>query len=110
MLKMDLEYNQGILFVRLNGVLNRKSNYKINCYLNPILQKHQIKYLVYNLNSLSDIDESGIDSIINSKLEIKKIKGKILFCNVNERINKKIRSLRIKKIANEKNALNLIEV
>ena len=32
MLKMDLEFNRGILFVRLKGKLNRKTSYKINNY------------------------------------------------------------------------------
>lgn len=48
MLKMDLEFNKGILFVRLKGKLLRKNSYKINNYLNPVLKKHKIKYLVYN--------------------------------------------------------------
>ena len=32
MLKMNLEYNKGILFVRLDGMLHRGSTYKINNY------------------------------------------------------------------------------
>ena len=43
MLKMDLEFSKGILFVRLKGILNRKTSYKINNYLNPVLKKHKIK-------------------------------------------------------------------
>ena len=37
MLKMDLEYNKGILFVRLEGILNRRSSYKLNNYLVPVI-------------------------------------------------------------------------
>ena len=48
MLKMNLEYDKGILFVRLDGVLNRSTSYKVNNYLVPVLLKHKIKYLVYN--------------------------------------------------------------
>ena len=32
MLKMNLEYDKGILFVRLDGVLNRSTSYKVNNY------------------------------------------------------------------------------
>ena len=49
MLKMDMEYSKGILFVRLDGFLNRKTTYKINKYLLAILLDNKIKYLVYNL-------------------------------------------------------------
>lgn len=110
MLKMDLEYNQGILFVRLNGILNNKNSYKINNYLNPILKKHKIKYLVYNLCLLKDIDESGIDAILNTKIEIKNNKGKIVLCEVNKFINEKIKRLKVSKIKNELCAFDLVEV
>ena len=71
MLKMDLEYNKGILFVRLKGTLNRKSSYKLNNYLIPVLLKHKIKYLVYNLFDLIGIDLAGVDAILNTKCAIK---------------------------------------
>ena len=48
MFKLELEYKNGILFARLKGILNRKNSYKINNYLNPVIKKHEIKYLVYN--------------------------------------------------------------
>ena len=76
MLKMDLEFNQGILFVRLRGKLNRKTTYKINNYLNPVLNKHKIKYVVYNMYFLEDIDNHGIDALLNSKRIIKNKQNK----------------------------------
>ena len=78
MLKMDLEYVKEILFVRLDGSLTRRSSYKINNYLVPIIKKHQIQNLIYNFKDLKSIDETGIDAILNTKLLIKKNKGKIL--------------------------------
>lgn len=110
MLKMDLEYNQGILFVRLKGILNRKNCYKINSYLNPVLKKHKIKYLIYNLYALDDIDEVGVDAILNTKIEVKNNHGKIALCEVNKNLTSKLKRLRIPKIKNEMLAFNLIEV
>ncbi len=49
MLKVDMEYEKGILYVRLKGVLERKYSYKINNYIVPVVLKHKIKYLVFNL-------------------------------------------------------------
>jgi hypothetical protein len=48
MLNMNIEYNKGVLFVRLTGKLDRSSSYKINKYLIPVILKQKIKYLVYN--------------------------------------------------------------
>lgn len=110
MLKMDLEYNAGILFVRLKGILNNKNSYKINNYLNPVLKKHKIKYLVYNFFSLEAVDEAGIDALLRTKLEIKKNEGKLVFCEVRKEIYEKIKRLKITKLKDEREALQRIEV
>lgn len=110
MLKMDLEYERGILFIRLEGNLIRKNNYKINNYIIPILNKHKIKYVIYNLKNLKSIDESGIDSILNTKCIVKKNKGKIFLCEVNELISYKLKRLKVKITSSEKTALKIIEV
>ena len=49
MFKLELEYKDEILFARLKGILDRKASYKINNYLNPVIKKHEIKNLVYNV-------------------------------------------------------------
>ena len=110
MLKMDLEFNKGILFVRLRGKLLRKNCYKINNYLNPVLKKHKIKYVVYNFFFLEDIDSSGIDAILNTKYIVKNNKGKIRMCEINDNIKEKIKRTRLARIANELAAFKLLEV
>ena len=110
MLRMDLEFNKGILFVRLDGKLNRNTSYKINNYLVPVILKHKIKYLVFNLYNVEDIDESGIDAILNTKFAIRNNKGLIYLCETNKNLNRKIHKLHIKKVENEISACNIIEV
>ena len=110
MLKMDLEYEKGILFIRLNGTLNAKNNYKINNYLVPVIKKHQIKNVIFNLKNLKSISESGIDAILNTKCTIKKNKGKIYLCEVNNNLVLKLKRLHIKMPQNEKIALKFCEV
>jgi anti-anti-sigma factor len=107
---MDLEYNKGILFARLRGDLSRKGSYKLNNYLVPVILKHKIKFLVYNLFELNNIDEAGLDALLNTKCAIKANKGKIYLCEVPESLNKNIRKLRIKETSNELTALDLIQV
>ncbi len=110
MLEMDLEYNKGVLFARLSGKLTRKSSYKLNNYLVPVILKHKIKYLVYNLFLLDGIDESGVAAILNTKCAIRSNKGKIYLCEVSKEVNKNLKKLRIKETDNELSALHLIEV
>ncbi|MBQ9833741.1 MAG: STAS domain-containing protein [Bacilli bacterium] len=110
MLNMDLEYNKGILFVRLKGNLNRKSSYKLNNYLVPVLLKHKIRYLVYNLYELSDIDEAGVDAMLNTKCAIKANKGKICLCEVSKSLEQILKRLKIKSVSNERKVFDLIRV
>lgn len=110
MFHMDLEYNKGILFARLKGDLSRKGSYKLNNYLVPVILKHKIKFLVYNLFDVTAIDESGLDAILNTKCAIRANKGKIFLCEVPKEFSKDIRRLRIKETSSELTALDLIQV
>ena len=110
MLKVDMEYDKGILYVRLNGVLERKVSYKINNYLVPTVLKHKVKYLVFNLLELKDIDESGMDALLNTKCAIRTNRGKICLCEVSDEVREKIKRLRMKIASNELAANKLIEI
>ncbi len=110
MFHIDLEYNKGILFARLKGNLSRKCADKLNNYLVPVLLKHKIKFLVYNLYEVTGIDESGLEAMRNTKCAIKANKGKIFLCEVPKEFSKEIRKLRIKETTNELTAFDLIQV
>lgn len=110
MLKVDMEYEKSILYVRLSGTLDRKVCYKINNYIVPVVLKHKIKYLVFNLLELKDIDGSGLDSLLNTKCAIKSNKGKICLCEVSDQLRQKIKGLRMKIASNELAANHLIQI
>lgn len=110
MLKMDLEYSKGILFVRLDGNLTKLTSYKINNYLVPVLLKHHIKYVVYNLYKLTSIDNDGVNALLNTKLAVKKYNGLIYICEANKEICKKIKKIHIKNCDNEISAYKMVEV
>ena len=101
MFHINVEYNKKIVFVRLDGKLTNKNSYKINNYLNPLLQKYHQKYVIYDFKKLKDIDTSGIETIRKSKVIIKKNKGVIILCHVNNKIKNKINDLKIKIINKE---------
>lgn len=94
MLKIDMKYNNNILYVDLDGLLTRKTSYKINNYLLPVILKHNIKCMVYNLSRIKTIDEFGIDAILNTKYAIKNNRGNIYLSS--KSTNKNIKKLKIK--------------
>ncbi len=110
LLKVDMEYEKGILFVRLNGELTRQYCYKINNYIVPVVLKHKIKYLVFNLFDLSNIDEAGFDALLNTKCAIRTNKGKICLCEVKDELRKKMKGLKISIASNELAANKLIQI
>ncbi len=102
---MELEYLEHILFVRLKGNLSKKNNYKIHNYLVPVLKKHHIKKLVYNLKNLEKIDEFSIDAILKTKCIIKSNKGEIFLSEVPTNLINSLKRLHIKFMESEKTAL-----
>lgn len=105
-----MEYEKGILYVRLGGILNRKVAYKVNNYIVPVVLKHKIKYLVFNMFQLKDIDEAGMDSLLNTKCAIRTNKGKICLCEVSDELRRKMKRLRISVASNELAANKLINI
>ncbi len=105
---MNLEYNKGVLFVRLSGYINHNMSYKINNILVPKILDKGIKYLVFNLYDVDDIDSFGLDALLNVKCAIKTNKGKICLCEIPDYIKKKIKLLKIIKVKNEINALDKV--
>lgn len=103
MLKINMEYRRGILFLRLRGNLNTNTVPKFEEYTLPILKNYGIKYVVYNLNELKYIDKSGIDSINKSKQLVANNKGKVLLVN-----NRNNTQFDLHKISNELVALDLL--
>ena len=63
MLKINMEFRKGILFVRLKGVLTRYTYRSLEAYLIPIVNNYGIRYLVYNLEAVSLIDDYGKASL-----------------------------------------------
>jgi len=109
-MKLNIEYNKGILFVRVEGKLTKKTVHKINNFLIPAISKHKIKYLVYNLYGLTDIDESGINTLQNSNGAIYENSGEVYVCETPSLLKNKIINLNIKETANELSAINTIRI
>lgn len=107
-LKMDIEYENPILFVRFKGTIDKRVAYRINNYLVSLLKKHNIKYLICNLTNLQNIDISGMEALVNLKCIIKNNKGKMYLCGLNSKIEKYLKPLKINKADNEFLAVELL--
>ena len=98
---MNLDYQDEVLFVRLGGSLNKFSTYKINKYLLNLIFKDKIKYLVLNLDSLENIDITGMEALMNTKCAVKMNNGQMYLCFVHNRLRNYLKSLKIKTTDNE---------
>lgn len=102
MLKINLEYRKGILFIRLKGNLNANTAPRLKEYALSLIKDHKIKYMVYNLNNLANIDSIGEDVLLESSKCVKFNKGKVLIINNNK--------LKFDNISNELVALDLLKI
>lgn len=105
MLKINLEYRKGILFVRLKGNLNKNTASKFMEYTLPIIEDYGIKYMVYNLEGLSSIDSVGENALLSGGKSVKENDGRVLLIN-----NKVNTCLRFDKITDELVALDLLKI
>lgn len=106
MLKINLEYRKGILFVRLKGNLNANTSKKFLEYAIPIIKDYCIRYVVYNLGELVSLDEAGEKALATAGEEAKvNNNGKVLI--VNNKINS---CLDYDNVSNELVALDTIKV
>ena len=102
MLRINSEYVKGILFVRIEGNLNRRNSYKLKNYLIPAILKHRIKFLVYNLYNLNDIDMVGKKALEQSAMA--------LICEVPPKLNEFFQNVNITKTSNELTAIKTINI
>ena len=51
MLDIDMRFKQGILFIRLNGILNGDTCMKLEESISTLIEDNGIKYVLFNLNN-----------------------------------------------------------
>jgi len=64
MLNTNIEFRKGILFVRLNGVLDKFTMNELDDTYNLIID-NKIKNIVFNIDEISEIDNLGIKKLFN---------------------------------------------
>ena len=105
MLKINMEYRKGILFIRLKGELTRFNYQNFNDYLLSLIEEKGIRFIVLNLSYLKLIDNYGKDCIRTIISEAKNNNGNCLICNPKIRFDDTVRI-----IDNELSALNILKI
>lgn|SRR5574344_2642532 len=98
MLKINMEFRKGILFVRLKGHLTKNTVTKLNKNVIELVLKNGIRNTVVNLNELKTIDIKGINALFYLYELSNKYSGVSMICGLeNEIINSKIKKSRLLK-------------
>ena len=74
-IKMEIRKNR--LFVRLKGELDQAVTEKLKVRISELIDKYEIKYLIFNFEKVNFMDSSGIGFIIGRYTQIKKHNGKV---------------------------------
>ena len=98
-MKIKMEFKKGILFIRLFGILNKRTYYKFEEEILPILLCQNIKYVVFNLDEVTYVDKYGLSSLLKANDIINKYNGKSSLCNIT---NRQVREALIKTEVNTK--------
>lgn len=111
MLKIECEYKRGILFVRLEGNLNKTTIKDIEVVDNMIIRAG-IKYLLINLEKVSIISHNEIFNLIDRYKKLIGEDGKVLICGYyNNKMNLKINDVeKICLSGREVSAFNIINI
>ena len=100
MFKINTEFRKGIMFVRINGNLNKSNINTIFC--------EDFKYIVFNFDNLLSIDSYSIKYIINYNNIIKNNNGKLIICDSNNNLINNLFNGIIPIIDNEIKAFNIL--
>ena len=112
MLEIQTEYREGILFARLEGKLIDKTVSIFQQELN-YWKNYGISTIVFNVQSLVEIDASGVQAVFDSYQMIHDKSGHGLICGVNNHVNECLKKSKILnyiyEISDELNAIKVMK-
>lgn len=85
MLEINLEFRRGILFIRLNGILNKETSIELTRQINRFIKENGIKYFTFNLEGLKELGEEAIDIIRENYQQIVSFNGKLVLCGLKDK-------------------------
>lgn len=115
MLDINIEFFKGILFIRLEGNLNKDTAGKLKEEVNNLVKENGIRNTVFNVSGLNSIDYYGINTLLNNYELCKDNNGKSLLCGLNNtlvkhRINNSSLLKYMYETSDELSAVNIINL
>ena len=101
MLNIILEFRKGILFIRLDGELTKRTMVKYGEEVLEMIKENRIKDAVINMDKLYLIDLKGINLLYNTYELIRDNKGVMLLCKINNLIRDRISKSHLLKYVKE---------
>ena len=90
MFQIDMEFVHGMLFVRLEGVLSKRTSKELNEVLDRMIHVHGVRFFVINLEALSFLDEDGINVIMSHYQDVVLHDGRLIVCGDRSHLNQKV--------------------
>jgi stage II sporulation protein AA (anti-sigma F factor antagonist) len=87
-LSVHLFIKADTLFVRLTGELDHHTSMHLRDRINSLMDKFEIKNIIFNFRNLSFMDSSGIGVILGRYHQVKQKKGILVVCELNSMIEK----------------------
>lgn len=102
MLDINIEFRKGILFIRLNGTLDKFTMDGLE-HINSLIIDNKVKNTVFNLDNLQSYDKKGVSKLYNIYINLIKHNLKCYFIK-----NNILNNMKIKKIDNELLAMEVL--
>ncbi len=90
-LSVHLFIKADTLFVRLSGELDHHTSFQLRERINSLMDKYEIRNMIFNFKNLSFMDSSGIGVILGRYNQVKRNKGILIVCELNSMIEKIIK-------------------
>jgi stage II sporulation protein AA (anti-sigma F factor antagonist) len=87
-LRVNYYLKKETMFIRLYGELDQETVKPFRDKLIDIIDKYDIKNLVFNLNDLEFMDSTGIGLIIGRYNQLKLKGGKVILCSINKNLER----------------------
>ena len=91
MLEIDIDVVRGILFIHLEGVLNKETMRQFDNELNYLLYKQGMHYFVFDFKDLDRLDLSVMPWLDNKLVEIFLSCGKVVLCGLDGKYENKFK-------------------
>ncbi len=87
-LAINLEVKKDVLCIRLSGELDHHTAEDLRSRASSLIEEHNIKHILLNLEELSFMDSSGLGVILGRYKQIKQKHGEMIVCAISPAVKR----------------------